>query len=886
MRIGPEQIPQARVLFEGVRHVRPEGRAEWLLERCPSDAGLREAVLQMAAFDESGDDFLETPALALILTLPLFQRGDIVDRRYEIVGEARPGGMGEVYEATDSWTGARMALKTVRRSFVGLDETESRLRQEIKLNQKIAHPNVCKIYHLGIDRRPEGDVLYLTMDFLEGRTLWERLKDESPLPKKEALQIAEEVARGLDAAHEEGVIHSDLKPGNIMLVPRKGTTRAVILDFGIACTVDDHILADSVAGTLPYMPPEKFDTPGAAANPASDIYSFGVILYEMFTGRQPFDPASPAAERKKLPPAPSKVRRGIPRRWDRAILRCLDPAPEKRFRKAADAIEALQPARWPITAAVLLLIFAVYAAIKILSPSPATVVFLQPEVAAGAEKQSAVLEDAATYLQRVPLIRREWLIFPPSVARTMKINTPSEAKRVLGADYVLTSAIQRGESVTFDLKLVNTANRRVKAAVQKTCGETDPVCLQDGMWQAAGGLLVKRAFASVPQTRISAVALPYYLEGMYYLRRDSFSYQPAIANLQKAMAADPAAVQPRVALADAYMQRFTDTRNKAALIDARNVLDEVAKVQPNLPELQASLAIIDRNEGRYEEAAQRLELALRSDPQNYVFHWRLGAVYGFAGRDSEAVSEFQKTIALQPHYWGGYLDFANFHLNRGRFQEAAQLLEQLIRFAPDHAQALAALGAVDLVLRRPAEAARYSARSCELNPGRICFENWGLALYRQGDVPKAIEMYERALSFGHTSVHLYLMLADAYAQQQDGSRSQEYYRRLAARAQEELTTDLKKSDIRAYLAYAKSQLGDREGALFEMEQASKDAPQNKDVMKYGVLTYESLGLRDKALEALRNTTREVLLDLEPAWKVRQLRLDPRYAQVKQEVMNK
>jgi tetratricopeptide (TPR) repeat protein len=356
--------------------------------------------------------------------------------------------------------------------------------------------------------------------------------------------------------------------------------------------------------------------------------------------------------------------------------------------------------------------------------------------------------------------------------------------------------------------------------------------------------------------------------------------------LQQAITADPAAVQPRVALANAHLQRFSDSRDKSILAEARKILDDVAAAQPDLPELHASRENIDRIEGRYDAAARQLALALKADPENHIFHRWLALVYDASGRDSEAVTEFQKCIGLQPRDWACYIDFAGFHHRHGRFREAARLLEEAADFAPNHAQLLAALRSVYLELRRPAESARYSSRSCDLSPGRICYENWGLALHRLGRTAQAIAHYEQALAFGNPSVYLYLMLADAYAYQHDTSRAREYFRLCAERAKEELTTNLKNSGMRAYLAYSKAQLGDREGALFEIEQALRDSPRNKHVMKYGVLTYESLGLRDKALETLRGSTRQVLEDIEQAWTTRQLHLDKRYAQVRQEVMTR
>ena len=177
----------------------------------------------------------------------------------------------------------------------------------------------------------KGDLLFLTMDLLEGETLQQRLKRTGPVAIADALQYAGQIALGLDAAHEEGVIHRDLKSSNIMLVPRKdGTTRAVIMDFGIACAEEEEFRRGT--GTDAYMAPERFGDAGAT-RPA-DIYSFGVVLFEMLTGKLPFEGrTSEEVGRKRLtePPArPRTFRPDLPEHWETAILRCLERDPVRR----------------------------------------------------------------------------------------------------------------------------------------------------------------------------------------------------------------------------------------------------------------------------------------------------------------------------------------------------------------------------------------------------------------------------------------------------------------------------------------------------------------------------------------------------------------------------
>src|ERR1044071_2678427 len=151
MGIRPEQRDLAQTLFEGARERRPEERASYLENACPSDPELRNCILRMIAFDEKDTTFLETPLLAHVLTAPLLEEGDLVDGRFRIIRLVGAGGMGEVYEAVDMELAGRVALKTVRRDLAGLSESSARLRSEIQLVHKIAHPNVCKIHYLGVD---------------------------------------------------------------------------------------------------------------------------------------------------------------------------------------------------------------------------------------------------------------------------------------------------------------------------------------------------------------------------------------------------------------------------------------------------------------------------------------------------------------------------------------------------------------------------------------------------------------------------------------------------------------------------------------------------------------------------------------------------------------
>ena len=373
---------------------------------------------------------------------------------------------------------------------------------------------------------------------------------------------------------------------------------------------------------------------------------------------------------------------------------------------------------------------------------------------------------------------------------------------------------------------------------------------------------------------------------MEYLRRDAFSYDLAIDFFRRALAADPTAALAQIALAEAYALRYRDTDDAMSLAAAEGVLRKAQPAHPDLPELHAAFGRVHRLQGRYNDATRELLTAVQADPSNHIFQRELGDVYAAANQDTDAAAVYERVIALQPRYWGGYLAYAVFHYNRGRFDEAARLIEQLIQWTPDHSQALAALGGVYVAMGRNADAETVSRRSCSLKPIRACYVNLGIALQRQRRSEEAITAYEHALAFGTPTVALFLNLADAHAYLGKQTEARDYFRRAIASAEERLRIDLQDSGARAILAYCLVQVGETARARSEIAQALQHRPDDRTVRRYGVLTYESLGQRERALEILRGSPRQVLEELEASWGTEQMRRDPRYEPVATEVRSR
>jgi serine/threonine protein kinase len=348
--MSPQTWQRVKSLYASALEQPAAERAEYLRQQAAEEPRVLTEALGLLKQEDSPSGRLEAlqvpPGMLSGHRRGSLLAGERLNDRYEIRRFIALGGFGEVYEADDLERGERIAVKLFRPEFATADHA-SWLRREVRMARRVQHPNICRVFDFVQTPR----AAFLTMELLDGETLAAYLRREGALSERRALPILRQIVAALSAAHQKGVIHRDLKPGNILLVPRSdGPLRVVVTDFGLARqspldrrTTVSMQSSTAAFGTPAYMAPEQIS--GRPPGPAADIYSVGVVLHEMLTGELPFASDSPLAlavrKTSEVPASPAQFAPSLRSTWVQCILRCLQPKPENRFRDVREVLTFL-----------------------------------------------------------------------------------------------------------------------------------------------------------------------------------------------------------------------------------------------------------------------------------------------------------------------------------------------------------------------------------------------------------------------------------------------------------------------------------------------------------------------------------------------------------------
>jgi eukaryotic-like serine/threonine-protein kinase len=615
MELTPQQWENVKELFEIALEKTPVERDSFLARAAPNLLVRREVERLLAHHVESGG-FLSNPALGASASNPQaapsqsFSPGELVVERFRIVRFLARGGMGEVYEAEDIELHERVALKSIRNELLHDARALERFKREVHLARQVTHPNICRIYDLF--RQPasssRGPLVFVAMELLEGETLAEFLRRQPCMGVQDALPICLQIASGLGAAHAAGVLHRDFKPGNVLLVPSTKGVRAVITDFGLALRSNQELSLGApvtgtgeLLGTPAYMSPEQVE--GKELTPASDVYSLGLVLYQMVTGTRAFEESTPlsmAVRRiKENPPPPRSLVPDLDRRWETIILRCLERNPKDRFQNGEEVAEVLRGGNTQGNRAVdtrtalgyLALLLAIVAGtflttrsrrpvpagetstrIQVVSPRPSIAVLPFHNLSGRTDTEwvsTALPEMLTAELSAGGKVR----VFPgENIARasadlgltgkqTLARDTLERIREYLGTDYVVLGSYldQGGTSETqvrVDLWLQDTKTGETAASISEKGGEED---LDNLATRAGADLRRKLEVGEVTPNEAALVraslpsnpeAVRLYSEGLAKLRLvDAVAARDLLV---RAVAADPDYALGHSALADAW----------------------------------------------------------------------------------------------------------------------------------------------------------------------------------------------------------------------------------------------------------------------------------------------------------------------------------------------
>lgn len=695
-------------LFHEALECAPAERKAFLEEACEGDLELRDEVTALLAAHSEEPSLLDGLAdLAIDFRADLSKSdpdqtatefsgqvlasGEVLAERFEIVRLLGRGGMGAVYEARDLELDSSVAVKVLRPGIAKSDSVRERFRREIQLARQVTHPNACRIFDLGLHGE---DLIFLTMELLEGETLAARLKREGSLSPVEALPIVEQVVAALCEAHRVDVIHRDLKTANVMLVPDNGGFRTVVTDFGLAISkrsgegLDEHLTrTGELLGTPAYMAPEQLER--GKTTPATDVYALGLLLYEMMTGDLPFSgdtPISGALQRlKEKAPSPRESVPELDRLWERTILRCLEREPEERFQSPRDVLAALKgetiPMQWTprrrrrwawggvaagLIAAITLLLGSQWLAPS--SPSAAEALGFGERdwvlIAAFDNRTGEAIFDGtleAALRRDLANSRFVGLVPPKRVADTLQLmQQPSDA--IVEAELAREVALRDGDIRA----LISGAVEKLGSTYVLSTELIDPsegiavASLTEEAADKEGILPAVRELSSRLRESLGE-ALPTIRQSEQELLSVS---TPSLRALQLFSQADRLFHEARRGESG-----FEDERNRTA----EELLHEAVAEDPNFASAHNHLAYAIKRQGRlstdYMPHAERaMELVDTVSPVERYFI--RGSYHGFRNDSEEAIAQYRALLEIKPdHFWAN--GNMSFHLSRlGRIEDA------------------------------------------------------------------------------------------------------------------------------------------------------------------------------------------------------------------------
>jgi len=672
----------------------------------------------------------ETPVPTQTIEAPKEEltTGSTFAGRYQIIEELGRGGMGKVYKAQDTEVKDKIALKLIRPEISSDKKTIERFQNELKLARKISHRNVCRMYDLG---KSEGNY-FITMEYVDGENLKGMIRMMGQLSSGKAVSVAKQVCKGLTEAHSKGVVHRDLKPSNIM-IDKEGNAK--IMDFGIARSLAGKGItgAGVMIGTPDYMSPEQVES--KEVDQRSDVYSLGVILYEMLTGQVPFEGDTPFSigvkHKSETPRNPKEINPQISDDLNQLIIWCLEKEKEKRYPSAGELYSELEnierdipttdkviPKRKPITSKEITVSLSTK---KLLIPVIAIIAIViiglflwhpWSRVEAPVEQTSKPSVAILPFEDISPQKDQEYLCngivdsIISALSNIKEMRVPARGSSslykkegkdykvisgLLNVDYILDGTLQKsGDTLRIRPKLINIADDSILWSTTYDTENQDVFSIQDEITQAIVDELKVNLLADEKEKVYkrgtkNAEAFNLYSLGKFHLeKRSDEDLYNAYDYFYKAIELDPNYALAYVGLADTYIVHpFWGSPPPDARHKAEEAAEKAFAIDENLTEAHTSLAWIK---------------------MEYYWDWE------------GAEREFKRALELNPNYATAHQWYAEFLTNMGKLEDARLEIERALELSPLSQVVNLAVGFVDFHGRRYDKAISQYKKTMEMFP--------------------------------------------------------------------------------------------------------------------------------------------------------------------------
>ncbi len=856
---------------------------------------------------------------------------------YLIVEKVGAGGMGEVYLAFDTRLNRKVAIKVLANQSPEAPDRTARLLAEARAAAGLSHPNIAGIHDI-IETGPRPCIV---MEYVQGESLASRVR-QGPVPCAQALSIAIQIADALVHAHASGVVHRDLKPANVVL-GRDGVAK--ILDFGLATTsevdtahktpadVTREVVesrAGSVSGTPAYMAPEQLM--GRPATPQSDVYSLGVLLFELLTGQRPYHGQDLVALALAIvsgpTPAAESVDPSVPTDVSRVVARAMAKDPGARYRSATEFASDLRRVERALRESVTVgsdssagksapagtrsyswklmqarsTVYAV-AALAILvaagtaywrgrvTPPPADAalgVSVQPilgvlplaNLTGDPSKDDvgwSISEVLSTSLSTIPVVT----MIPADETRKLRSATlviPTVA-RGLGATFLVSGTVaEAGSRLVFSATLSKGDGAPIWSQRYEGA-RADQNALQERLADDVAAALKidvtpvqRHEIARVSSINVFANAD--YTRGLVLLERSDVrgSADQAIAAFKAAIALEPSFARAHAALGDAEIAAYGRTKDPRAVSRAIESITRAIDLDPADPKIHVSLANVYYRTGKLEQAVAELQFAIRKRPNDDQAYRLLGRALGKLGRSEDAIQAYGEAIKIRPDYPQNHTALGAHYWNASRYDEAAIQFQRVVQLQPDNAAGFLNLGAAYAAGGDDEGALANFRIAAKLGEPRA-WANIGAIEYFRGRYAEAAEASKKAVEGEQQDATSHRNLGDAYLQLGRAADAKQEYRRAAELAAKDLAVNPRDAIALTEQALNEVKIGKLTEALGHTREAVTASPEDNVVLYRCSAVYALANRPDDAVQWLQRA-------LDKGYSKRRAGMDPDLASIR------